>query len=74
MDNHEAIKIGDVERTRESLPKEKPKFRADFPETVVREGVDALILTREEEGMLRTFVNTTNVGGSRWKSVFVDKD
>ena len=39
----------------------KPKFSEDFPEAVAREGL------RGEEGMLRTFVDATNVGDSRWE-------
>ena len=74
-DNHEAIKIGDLERVRESLPVVKPNFTADFPCAVVREGgAGELALRREEEGMLRTFVDTTDVGDSRWGPPLVDED
>ena len=38
----------------------KPKFTADFPEAVVLEGADETL--RREEGMLRTYSDTTNVG------------
>ena len=62
MEKREATKIGDSENAQESLPV-KPKFSADFPEAVGREGVDELTLRREEEVMLRTFIDTTNVGG-----------
>ena len=34
MDNHETVKIGDLEETLESLSVVKPKFTADFPEAV----------------------------------------
>ena len=61
MDNHEAVKIGDLEKAPESLPVVKPKFTTDLPEAMVREGADELTLRREETGMLRTFVDTTNV-------------
>ena len=39
----------------------KPKFTTDFPEAVVREGADELTLRTEEDGMLRTFLETTDV-------------
>ena len=52
----------------------KPKFRADFPEAVVREGANELTLRRDEEGMLRTFVNTTNVKDSLWEPTLVNED
>ena len=44
----------------------KPKCTANFPEAVVREG--------EEEGMLRTFLDTTSVGDSRWVPPLLDGD
>ena len=34
MDNHEAVQIGDPEKTQESLPEVKPKLTTDFPEAV----------------------------------------
>ena len=43
----------------------KPKFTTDFPEAVVREGADQLRLRAEKEGMLHTFIDTTDVGESR---------
>ena len=63
--NHEAVTLGDLEKTQESLLVVKAKFTADFPEVVLREGADELTLGREEEGMLRTFIDTANVGDSR---------
>ena len=52
-----------------------PKIGDDFCEAVVREGADELTLRgEEEEGMLRTFVDTTNVGDSRWEPPPVDED
>ena len=70
--NHEAVKIGNMERTLDPLSMVKPKITANFPVAVVREGADDLTL-RREEGMLRTFSNSTNVGGSRWP-LLVDED
>ena len=40
MDNHEAVKIGELHKAQQSLPAVKPKFTADFPEVVVRAGAD----------------------------------
>ena len=38
VDNHEAVKVGDVETNVESKEVVKPKFTTDFPEAVVRSG------------------------------------
>ena len=67
MDSRQAVKTGDLEKTQESLPVVKPQFTADFPEAVVREGADELTLRAEEQGMLRTFIDTADVGESRWR-------
>ena len=64
--NDEAVKIGDLEKTQELLRVVKPMFTGDFPGAVVREGVDELTLRREETGMLRTCIDTTDVGGRSW--------
>ena len=45
--NHETGKIGDLEKTLESMPVVKPKFTGDIPEVVVREGAGKLTLRRE---------------------------
>ena len=60
--NHETGKIGDWEKTLESIPVVKSKFSEDVPEAVVREGADELTLRREEEGVLRTLIDTANCG------------
>ena len=65
VDNHEAVESGDLEKTLESLSVVKQKFTADFPEAVVCQGADELTLRREEEGIVRTFINTTQVGDNR---------
>ena len=41
----------ELETKKESHPFVKPKFTADFPQAVVREGADELTLRGEEEGM-----------------------
>ena len=58
MDKHEAVKVGDLEKTQESRPVVKPKFTTDFPEAVVREGANELT---PEEGI----TNETVDGGCR---------
>ena len=72
VDNHEPVKVGDLEKVTESRPVVKPKFTKDFLETVVREG--ALTLLADEEGALRTFIDTTKVGDKRWGPPLVDED
>ena len=62
-----------METTQESLPVVKPKSSTDVPEVVVREGADELTV-RRREGMLRAFIDTTNVGDSRWRPPLVDED
>ena len=42
-------------------------------EAAVRESVEALTLRRGEEGGLRTFIDTTNVGDNRWGPPLVDE-
>ena len=71
--NHETGKIGDWEKTLESIPVVKSKFSEDVPEAVVREGADELMLRREEEGVLRTLIDTTNVGDIGRKPPLVDE-
>ena len=64
VDDHEAVKIGDLEKYQVVLHVVGSNFnRADFPEAAVREGVE-LTLRREEECVLLTFIDTTNVGGT----------
>ena len=60
---HEAVMTGDLEWTQESRLVVKLKF-TDFREAVIREGAGALTLRREEEGVLRTLIDTTDVGDS----------
>ena len=58
-----------------SLSVVEPKFfTADLLVAVLREGADELIMRREEEGMLRTFIDTSNVRDNRWGPPLVDED
>ena len=56
---YEAVNTGDLENTLESLSMVEPKFTAVSPEAV------ELTLRRGEAGMLRTFIDSANVGGRR---------
>ena len=38
VDNHEAVKVGDLEKNMASRKVAKLKFTTDFPEAVIREG------------------------------------
>ena len=72
--NHAAVKIGNLEKGARSKKVVKPRFATDFPGAVVPEGVDDVRLRADEEGVLRTFINTTNVGNKRWSPPLVDED
>ena len=62
MDCHEAVKIGDLDKAQASLVVVKAKFTTDVPVVELREGAGELTLQREEEGTLRTFIDTTYCG------------
>ena len=75
MDGHtRRVNVGDLEKTYKSAPVVKPQFTTDFLEAAAREGADEPTLRREETGMLRTVVDTTNVGDSRRRPPLVDED
>ena len=75
VENHEAVKVGELEKNMESRKVVMPKFTTDFPEAVAREGSDELTLRADEEGALRIFIDTTNVGDKkRWEPPLVDGD
>ena len=64
VDDHEEVNIADLEKYSVALHVVEPKFgREDFPEAAVREGVEELTVRRGEAVGLRTFIDTTNVGG-----------
>ena len=67
VDNHEAVKDGDSEKNMESRKVVKPKFTTDFLDAMVREGADELTLRAVKEGMLRTFIDTTDAGDNGWE-------
>ena len=66
--------IGELEKNMESNKVVKPKFTTDFPEAVAREGADEPTLREHEEGALRSFIDTTNVGNKRLWTPLVDED
>ena len=61
-DNQEAVKVGEQDKNVESRKVVKPKFTTDFPEYVVREGADELTVRADEDGALRTFIDTPQCG------------
>ena len=74
VDNPQAAKVGGVRQGIKSSQVVKPKFSADFPEGIMREGADELTLRAEEEGARRTFIDTTHVEDHRWGAPLVDAD
>ena len=50
----------------------KPRFTADFPEAVKREGAEEITLRAEAVGSSRTFIDTAHV--ERWRPPLVDAD
>ena len=71
VDNHNAVKVGGLRQSVKSFQVGKPKLSAGFPGAVVREGADELTL-RGEEGVRRTFIDTTNVQDQRRVPPLVD--
>ena len=51
----------------------KPNLTTDYLTAVVREGADELALRAHEEEVVRSFIDTTNVGNKRWGPL-VDED
>ena len=62
VDNYEAVKAGDLYRETRFKKVVKPRFTTDFPGADFWEGADELTLRAYEEGVLRTFTDTANVG------------
>ena len=64
IDNHEAVTVGDLQKYQVALRVVGSSFNEEeFPE--VSEVADELALCRGEEGVQRTFMDTTNVGDHR---------
>ena len=58
--NHEAVKVRDLRRETRSKKVVKPKFTALG--AFIRNGADELTLRVHEGGVLRTFIDSSNVG------------
>ena len=74
VDNREAVKVGDLEKESLVFLIVDPKFSVDCLDAAVLEGAEELTHRRGEECGLRTFIDTTNVGDSRWGPPLVDED
>ena len=64
----------DLERETKLKKLVKPKFPTDFPGAVIQEGADELTLRADEEEVVRSFIDATNVGNQRWEPPLVDED
>ena len=72
VDNHEAVKDGDLEKNVESRSVVKPKFTTEFLEAVVREAAEELTLRAEEAGAWCTFIDTQACGTQKsWEPPLV---
>ena len=57
VDNHETVRIGDLEKNLEALKVVRPKFNQEsFPSAIIEEGVGAWMLREGSEVMLRSFI------------------
>ena len=65
VENNEAVKVGDLEK-HGVVAEVHGRF---FSQAVVREGADELTLRREEEGVLRTFIDTTDTTTRDWRAI-----
>ena len=48
VENHEAVKVGDLQKNMESKKVVRPKFTTHFQDAVIREGADELTLRAEK--------------------------
>ena len=72
--NYAAVKIRDLEKETRSKKVVKPNFTTDYPGAFIREGADELTLRADEEEVVRSFIDTTNVGNKRWGPPLVHED
>ena len=72
--NHEAVKVGELQKNVEYRRVVTPKFTTDSPEAVVREGADELTMRADEESALHTLIDTTNLPDKRWGPPLVDEE
>ena len=64
VDNHEAVKVGDLHRETRSKKVVRPRFTTDFSGAVIRKGAGELTCERTKK-VLRTFSDTSNVGDKK---------
>ena len=62
VDNYAAVKIRDLHKETRSKKVVRPSFTTDFSGAVLRDGAGELTFRAHEEGVLRTFIDTANVG------------
>ena len=74
VDNREAVNVGGLRQGTKSVKVVKPRFTADIPEAVIREGAEELALRAEEVGLSRAFIDTAHVEAERWGPPPVDAD
>ena len=75
VDINEAAKIGDLEKNSQAIKGVSPNVdKASFPNALIEEGVGELTLREGEEGVQRSFIDTTNAGDSRWRPPLEDED
>ena len=74
VDNHEAVKVGELGRDIKPVKVVKPKFTTDFPGVVIWEGTDELTLRAHEERARRSFIDISKVEEQRWDSPLIDVD
>ena len=74
VDNHEVVRIGELEKNSKAIKAVGPKFDGGrFSRHGAPRRVDELRCSRGEEGVLRTFIDTTNVEDS-WGPPLLDED
>ena len=66
VDNHEAVKVGELRKNVEYRRVVSPKFTTDSLEVVVREGADELTLCADEESALHEFARQKMGGHRSW--------
>ena len=69
VENFETVRVGGLEKNMESTQVVKPNFTTDFLQEA-----DEWSLRKEEEGTLRSSIDTTSVGDNKWELPLVDED
>ena len=75
VDDHEAVKIGDLERNLEAIKVVRPRLnKVILLNSIIRVAVGEKALRTGEEGMLRMCINTTSVVDDSWGPRLVGED